>query len=266
MLQFLAKSHQGSLNQQNMEKKERMEMNLKFDDFEKPGLYLIFSDQSKLPLTKENIELTAKTYWNDSAKIPPEIRKATEFQRCHFCPLKRTEDICDAIRPTIPFLGIVDQYVSFDKVTAVFREDRKDILHISSTTMQQALKYVSLLSLLHYCRKGRTYWRYFWGINPLTSGQEIASRLYLNLTFLHKGNGEEINRVISKFKEEMKITSKNQVARINLICKNDAFSNSFVNTQIITQILSMDPDKALEAAFKNFEETYWNSDPKPTPT
>jgi hypothetical protein len=128
--------------------------------------------------------------------------------------------------------------------------------------MQQALKYVSILSLMHYCRKGRTYWRYFWGINPLMNGREIASRLYLNLTFLHKSNGDEINKVISKFKEEIKIMSKNQIARMNLVCQNDAFSNSFVNTQIITEILSMNLDKALEAVFKNFEETYKDSDPR----
>jgi hypothetical protein len=246
-----------------MEKEAISEMNLKFKEFEKPGLYLIFSDGSKLILTKENIELTVETYWNDITKIPLQVRKAIEFQRCYFCPLKRIEDMCDAIRPTIPFLEIVDKYVSFDKITAVYRDENKDILYISSTTMQQALKYVSILSLMHYCRKGRTYWRYFWGINPLMHGREIASRLYLNLIFLHNCNMDEINKVILKFKEEIKITSKNQVARMNLVCQNDAFSNSFVNTQIITEILSMNLDKALEAAFKNFEETYRDLDPRP---
>jgi hypothetical protein len=246
-----------------MEKEGISEMNLRFNEFEKPGLYLLFSDGSKLILTKENIELTVETYWNDITKIPVRVRKATEFERCYFCPLKGIEDMCDAIRPTIPFLEIVDKYVSFDKVTAVYRDDNKDILYISSTTMQQALKYVSMLSLMRYCRKGRTYWRYFWGINPLMNGRETASRLYLNLAFLHNFNMDEINKVISKFKEEIKITSKNQVARMNLVCQNDAFSNSFVNTQIITEILSMNLDRALEAAFKNFGETYKDSDPRP---
>jgi len=246
-----------------MEKEGMSEINLKFNELEKPGLYLIFSDGSKLILTKENIELTVETYWNDITKIPAQVRKATEFERCYFCPLKGIEDMCDAIRPTIPFLGIVDKYVSFDKVTAVYKDDNKDILYISSTTMQQALKYVSMLSLMRYCRKGRTYWRYFWGISPLMNGREIASRLYLNFIFLHSCNMDEINKVISRFKEEIKITSKNQVARMNLVCQNDAFSNSFVNTQIITEILSMNLDKALEAAFKNFEETYKDSDPRP---
>lgn len=246
-----------------MEKDRTSEMNLKFNEFEKPGLYLIFSDGSKLILTKENIELTVETYWNDTTQIPSRVRKAIEFQRCYFCPLKRIEDMCDAIRPTIPFLEIVDKYVSFDKVTAVYRDDIKDILYISSTTMSQALKYVSILSLMHYCRKGRTYWRYFLGMNPLMQGREIASRLYLNLMFLHNCNMDEINKVISEFKEEIRITSKNQVARMKLVCQNDAFSNAFVNTQIITEILSMNLDKALEAAFKNFEETYRDSDPRP---
>jgi len=245
-----------------MQKEAIDEMNLKFSEFENPGLYLIFSDGNRLPLTKENIELTVETYWSDPTKIPLHVRKATGFQRCHFCPLVGTEDMCDAIRPTIPFLEIVDKYVSYDKVTAVYRDDNQDILYLSRTTMQQALKYVSILSLMYYCRKGRTYWRYFWGINPLMHGREIASRLYLNLAFLHHCNREEIDKVTSKFKEEIKITSKNQVERMNLVCKNDAFLNSFVNTQMITQILSMNLDQALESAFKNSEETLKKSDSK----
>ena len=100
-------------------------------------------------------------------------------------------------------------------------------------------------------------------MNPLMQGREIASRLYLNLMFLHNCNMDEINKVISEFKEEIRITSKNQVARMKLVCQNDAFSNAFINTQIITEILSMNLDKALEAAFKNFEETYRDSDPRP---
>jgi hypothetical protein len=236
-------------------------INLEFNQFNKPGLYLIFTDGSRLSLTKENIEHTVETYWNDPTKMPPQIKKATEFQRCYFCPLKRLEDMCDAIRPTMPFLDIVDKYVSFDKVTAVYRENR-DILHVSYTTMQNALKYVSILSLIYFCRKGRIYWKYFFGINPLMGGSEIASKFYLNLFFLHNGNREDINKVIAKFKEEITITTKNQMARMGLVCKNDTFLNAFVNTQIITEILSMDPDKALENAFKDFEDDYKRSDPK----
>jgi len=163
--------------------------------------------------------------------------------------------MCDAIRPTIPFLSIVDKYVSFDEVTAVFvGED--GILRVSYTTMQEALKYVSILSLMNFCKKGKTYWRYFYGINPLMNPKEIAGRLYLNLYFANNGDKERIKEIITRFNEEIMVTSKNQVMRMNLVCKNDAFMNSFVNTQLLTMLLSMDMDKRLEASINEFGETY----------
>lgn len=37
-------------------------VNLRLDDFEKEGLYLLFSDSTKLELTKENIEKVTDQY------------------------------------------------------------------------------------------------------------------------------------------------------------------------------------------------------------
>ncbi len=230
-------------------------MDLNFDDFTRKGLYLIFPDSSRLDLTKENIEAVVEKFWNDPAKISPQIKQAAEFQRCHFCPLKRQEDMCDAIRPTMPFLDVVDKYLSFDGVIAVFKGDR-DVLYVSSTTMQEALKYVSALSLMYYCRKGRTHWRYYYGINPLMRPKEIAARLYLNIYFLHNGDKEKVREEITALQEEVMVTSKNQVARMNLVCSKDAFMNAFVNTQISTEFLSMDMDKILEKSFEDFAREY----------
>jgi hypothetical protein len=231
------------------------EINIKFDDFKTPGLYLIFKDGSKLVLTAENIEKVVKEFWDNPAKISSSVKKAIDFQRCSFCPMKSKEDMCDAIRPTIPFLSIVDKYVSFDEVTAVFTGD-DGILRVSFTTMQEALKYVSILSLMNFCKKGRTYWKYFYGINPLMNPKEIAGRLCLNLHFINKDYREKIKETITKFNEEITISSKNQIMRMNLVCKNDAFMNSFVNTQLSAMLLSMDMDKKLEAVINEFGETH----------
>jgi hypothetical protein len=125
-------------------------LNLRLSDFEKEGLYLLFPDSTRLELTKENIEKVTNRYWQDLTKIPEDKRKAVEFQRCHFCPHKDKEDICDAIRPVFPFLDIVDQYVSYDKVIAIYKGSEGKSAHISATTMQDALKYVSILSLMRY--------------------------------------------------------------------------------------------------------------------
>ena len=78
------------------------------------------------------------------------MRKAIDFQKCYFCPHKNQEDICDSIRPMLPFLDVVDQYMSYDKVIAVYKGNEDRLVHVKETTMQDALKYVSILSLLRY--------------------------------------------------------------------------------------------------------------------
>ena len=233
---------------------EGKSINLRLGDYEQKGLYLILKDSTRLRLTRENVERVTEKFWGDPAKIPPKVKEASEFQRCPVCPLRDSGGFCDGLRPILPFLEVVDKYVSFDKVKAVYTGDEKELFHISDSTMQQALKYVSILSLTQYCQTGRKYWKYFLGMIPLMGAEQIARRLYLNIYWLHKGEKESIDKLISKFKEEITISSKNQVKRLNLICKNDAFMNAFVVTQIITEFLSMDVEKVLKASFDSFEK------------
>jgi hypothetical protein len=227
---------------------EEKAVSLRLDDYEQEGLYIILEDSSPLALTRDNIEQTAKKFWEDPGKIDSRVKAAAEFQRCDFCPLRKTGGLCDAIRPTFPFLEALDKYLSYDKVTAVYKED-KGGLCVHRTTMQKALRYLSTLSLVYYCQVTRKYWKHFWGIMPLMEAQEIAARLYLNFLYLNKANKKAANKEISKFKEEITITSRNQVKRMNLVCDNDAFMNAFVNTQIITDILSFDVGKLVDEGF-----------------
>ncbi|MCK4751909.1 MAG: hypothetical protein KAS75_00580 [Planctomycetes bacterium] len=227
------------------------------DDCEQEGLYLIFKDESCLALTKENIEQTTESFWEDPSNIPSDMKTAIEFQRCGFCPLRKTGGICDAIRPTLPFLEHVDKYVSHDEVTAIYKESKESPLHILDCTMQAALKYVSVLSLTHYCQVAKKYRKYFWGILPFMNAQDIVARLYLNIFYLHNGQKRAIADFVSEFKEVMTITSKNQVQRMNLVCKRDAFMNAFANTQVITQFLSLGIDESLQETFNSFGETVY---------
>lgn len=227
---------------------EEKAVNLRLDDYEQEGLYIILEDSSPLALTRDNIEQTAKKFWEEPGKIDSKVKTAAEFQRCDFCPLRKTGGLCDAIRPTFPFLEALDKYLSHDKVTAVYKED-KGGLSVHRTTMQKALRYLSTLSLVYYCQVTRKYWKHFWGIMPLMEAQEIAARLYLNFLYLSKESKRAANKSISRFKEEITITSRNQVKRMNLVCDNDAFMNAFVNTQIITDILSFDVSKLVDEGF-----------------
>ncbi len=227
---------------------EQKEVNLVFHDYEEEGLYLILKDSSLFVLTRKNVEETAKKFWEDPSRISTKARTAAEFQRCDFCPLRKTGGLCDAIRPTFPFLDALDKYVSYDNVIAVYKGD-EDTLCVSNTTMQKSLRYLSILSLVYYCQVTRKYWKHFWRITPLMEAHEIAADLYLNILYLSKGSKRVANKILSKFKEEITITSRNQVKRMNLVCDNDAFMNAFANTQIITEILSFDVRKAINREF-----------------
>jgi hypothetical protein len=228
---------------------------IKFGDYTQEGLYLILKDSRRLDLTKNNIEETAKKFWGDPSKISPAVKEAAEFKRCDFCPLIKMGGLCNAIRPILPLLESLDKFVSYDKIFAIYKGEQNDLLHTADTDMQQALRYIAILNLIHYCQNGQKYKKYFHGIMPLQELQEIAIRFYLNIYWLHNGDEKAITDFTAKFKEELTITSKNQIKRINLICKNDALKNAIVNTQIIPEFLSLDMRKTLKTAFDNIEKS-----------
>ena len=73
--------------------------------------------------------------------------------------------------------------------------------------------------------------------------------------WLRKGNLEEIKEMIKRFGEELKVSSANQVRGLNLVCKNDAFLNAFVNTQFVTQLL-MTIERIFTKSFGEFEGSF----------
>ena len=111
--------------------------------------------------------------------------------------------------------------------------------------MQVAFQYTAILTLTQYCQFGIRYKKYFYGVIPIMMAPEVAKRIYLNAHFLHKGNEKEINSFIKEFSDGVQISSARQVERLNLICKNDIFMNSFVKMQIVTQFLTMDIAKKI---------------------
>jgi hypothetical protein len=155
----------------------------------------------------------------------------------------------------LPFLDIVDKYVSYDRVIAVYKGNEDKLVHVKATSMQDALRYVSILSLLRYNLVLQKYWKYYYGIIPIMGGREVATRVYLNMYWLHKGNLEEIKGMIKRFGEELRVSSTNQVKRLNLVCKNDAFVNAFVNTQLVTEFL-IHEEEILAKSFDDFEKSF----------
>lgn len=229
-------------------------VNLPFNEFSEEGLYLIFPDQSRMAITQEKVEQFAVQFLEDPAKVPLSVKKAVDFQACSICPKRHTGEFCHALRPTLPFLEIADRYISFDKVAAIFRGKNNELFHVRTTTMQMALQYVSVLSLIHYCEVGRKYLKYFLGIMPLMEIKEMAERIYLNIYWYWRGDVQKTEKIIAKFVEEVRITSSCQIKRLNTICKNDPFLNAFALTQAATEMVSMVNDEALEKSFGEFEK------------
>ncbi|MGD0883275.1 MAG: hypothetical protein ABSA46_00110 [Thermodesulfovibrionales bacterium] len=230
-------------------------MNVDLGNYAQKGLYLLFGDSSIISLTESNIERTAREFWDDPNKIPIHVRKAADFQLCGICPEKGNEGICYSLHPVLPFLELIDQYFSFDKVTAFYREDEEGLLYISETAMQNALQYISILSLLSYCRVGRKYWKYYYGVIPIMGADAAVNRFYLNIYWLHEGKMNEINKFISEFKENISIISENVIKRLNLICQRDAFINAFFNTHVFAEFLSMDMEEVLKKTFCDLDNT-----------
>ncbi len=197
--------------------------------FPDAGLYLLFPDGLRLDLTEDVIGRAAQRFLGDPMRLPDHVRAAAEYQPCSICPQRDTAKICHAIVATLPFVDDVDRYVSYDRVTAVYRERGSAIIEVSQTNMVEALKYLTMLSLMHYCEVGRKYFSYFLGVSPLMPAEQIALRVFHNLYFDCRGDLGKIRSIIAQMQEEIQVTTRCQMDRLRLICRNDAFLNALVN-------------------------------------
>ena len=229
-------------------------IHLQLTSYSQPGLYLRFKDGTQLSLTPENIERVTAEYWADPQKIAPDIKEAVDFQRCTICPLRKKTDLCDALRPILPLLSVVDRYNSYDSVLAVYKGTNNELYHVSDTTLQRAMRYISNLSLMSYCRLGRNYRKYFAGIIPVLATGEIANRLFLNIYWFHEGDAHIIDSVISNLNKDITMTTRNQLQRLRLICKNDAFLNAFILTHLMTEELNDTRDKKLKKQMEALQQ------------
>ncbi len=202
-----------------------------------PGLYLLWPDGNRLGLTRAYIDSCTRRMLADPYAIPPSVRAATTYRPCDICPERDRAVICHAIMPVLPFLAEVDRYMSYDRVTAVYREDGSDILSVVETTMQNALKFICILSVTQYCEVGHQYHRFFAGVNPIMPPVDMANYVYRNIFLNAQGNRERVALTILRMQEQLLHTTRCQMARVKLVCKQDAFTNAYVSTYAVIQIL-----------------------------
>ena len=216
---------------------------LDISSFTEPGLYLLFPDGGRLDLTRKEIEARTRAMLDDPAIIPAHVRAATAYQPCDVCPERATAEICHAILTTLPFADEIDRHMSFDKVTAVYRDERSDTVLVRQTTMQEALQHIAILSLLYYCEVGRKYYPYFEGVNPLMPTDLIAKAVFLNMYSACRGNMQRLEEILHTMQAEIMQTARCQMKRLRLICRKDAFMNAFVNTHSTTELMLMEVHK-----------------------
>jgi len=219
------------------------------DEISGASLYLLFSDGRKLNINRAEIEKHCRDNNGCLCEMPSRVKSTENLTRCSICPEKH--GVCDALIPLIPYIDIFDNYNSFDKVTAVFKKG--ELTYVSKTTVQEAIRYISILGLMQYCLAGKKYWKYFLDIIPLMPFPDIYNRLYLNIYWLNKGDRAAVDAFIRTFVDDVTITTRCIAKRLNVICKSDAFLNSFVNMHIGTRFLTLDIDKLLNDSFAELE-------------
>lgn len=212
--------------------------NLQTNSSKEEGLYLIFPEGKFISITPQKIEEYFQAFLRDPSLFPPSVREAEDLNLCEHCPSRlKGETFCGGLKPVLPFLNEVDTYMSYDKVTAVLKTTDPSFLSIVDTDMQNALKYVSILGLMYYCKTNSRYWKNFFGVNPLENAKQIISQVYLNFFWLNAGDEDKIREDIKAFRSEITSSTQCLVKRLRIICKNDVFLNAFVNAQVITELL-----------------------------
>jgi hypothetical protein len=227
-------------------------MDINADDFGQAGLYLLFPGEKRIVLTREKIESFAHTFESNLDQIPVEIRSAVAFQACSVCPERERAKFCHALPATLAFFEELKDFKSYDHVGAVYKGPGRGLVWVPETTMQEALQFVVILSLMYYCEVGRQYWKYFFGIHPLLGPEEMITRIHLNIYWDCQGDQEKIDRVLRAFGDEITCICRCQVERLRLICKNDALMNAFVNTQAQIECLAMTKGALLEQSFEEY--------------
>lgn len=220
-------------------------------EYPTPGIYLTFQDGERLVLDHAQVEQYAECFLNDPAKVPEFVKQAADFQPCDICPQRDSGEFCHALRPVLPFFDVIDRYASHDPVHLAYYSPDNTV-YSAETTVQQALRSISLASLMFYCEMGKGYWKYFYGVHPIMRATEAVVRVYLNIYYIFRGDRGKVKELVRRFRDDISVTSACQIKRLRLICKKDAFLNAFAKTQVIAEILALDPESLLDIAIQEF--------------
>jgi hypothetical protein len=225
-------------------------MDFRAEEFGQAGLYLLFPGARRIVLTREKIRSFAREFESGLDRLPAKVRNAASFQACPVCPERGQAKFCHALPATLAFFEELQEFRSYDAVCAVYRGPERSLVWVPETTMQEALQFVVMFSLLHYCEVGQKYEKYLQGVHPLMTSVEFIARLHLNIYWDCKADRRKIEQVLETFADEITCTCRCQVKRLQLVCKYDALVNAFVNTQAQIELLATTKGDLLEESLE----------------
>jgi hypothetical protein len=227
-------------------------MQISLDDFPKNGIYLFLPEGRQIAITRDKIEAFARSFEANLDQFPEGVRQAAAFQACSICPERHRAVFCHALPATLAFVDELKGYKSFQKVTAVYRGPEPTLAVAPQTTMQEALQFVAILGLMYHCEVGKKYWRYFQGIHPLHSPDELSARIYLNVHYECHGDQEEVARTLQIFSEEITTIASCQANRLRMVASDDALVNAFASVQSQIAVLTMRRGNQLAQSFESY--------------
>ncbi len=210
------------------------------DHYQAPGLTVLL-DGDTIDLTYPAIQAAAEQLQDDTVAIPPDCRAATDFQACKVCPYASSAALCHALPAILPFLDAFNPHKSYQRVMAVYvgsaEADEPPVRHVVRTSLQRALQFVALQSVLNFCEVGRLYRRFFVGLIPFAGAREMAERIYANVMLDASGQTAKVRKTVQEMRETLTVTMQCQIKRLRLVSRSDAFANAFVNLHLALQML-----------------------------
>ncbi len=208
------------------------------------GMYVHCENGTIFNFSRKNVARLADEYWNSPEKLSDEIRHNEFFKTCSVCPYRGKDVMCSSIKPLLPFLENLNDFKSFDPVTLLFR-DENGVVSIKKTDMQNALQYLTDISVFQYCEDMKIYKEYYLGIKPLQSTTEKVQVLLLNIFWKSGGDKDQTRKTIKELQKAIDITTRNCIKRLHLICRSDAFKNAYVKTHNLGNLIAGYSEKFL---------------------
>jgi hypothetical protein len=227
-------------------------MEFALDNYPQNGVYLHLPDGRRIALTRDRIESYTRTFEANLPQLPEKVRQAAAFQACSICPERDRAHFCHALPATFAFVDDLQGFKSFQKVLVVYRGPEPTLAVAPNATMQEALQFVAIMSLMHHCEVGKKYWKYLLGIHPLQSPDELSARIYLNIYWESHGDQEVVERVLQRFQDDITILAQCQANRLRLVVDDDALVNAFASVQSQIACLTLRRGNQLSQAFEEY--------------